>query len=240
MKNPKNRVLSAFIALILSFSIPSHASAAECPYTDLGPWHWAYSAAMDAYENKVITGTSMDQVTGKATFSPDQPLTMAEFITILTRAFYSEEVEAAVSDSNEWWSRNDVVAKAKELYTGIPAKNMKAKISRGQMAVIMVNVLRDKSVDIPDSAALNETMGHIPDLSTAYPGYIDQIAVCYHFGILQGVDNAGNFAPNETVSRAVAASIYVRIRDFIAEASPLPPDENTIHIPVVVPPVLTK
>ena len=50
----------------------------------------------------------------------------------------------------------------------------------------------------------------IPDVSDRTP-YAEEIRTLYHAGILAGVDEAGSFAPERTITRAEAIAIFLRL-----------------------------
>ena len=90
MKTKLSRVFTCLIILIaITASQISVAFAAGQRFTDVEPGFWAYSFIEQAAEKGYVSGTS------STTFTPNQPVTNAEWMTMITRAFYTKSVEAA-------------------------------------------------------------------------------------------------------------------------------------------------
>ena len=76
------RILSAALALALSLSLAVPAFAEEeSPFDDVPLDHWAIEAIRQAAEEYIVSGMDYQN------FAPDAPLTSAQFVTIITRAF---------------------------------------------------------------------------------------------------------------------------------------------------------
>ena len=78
--------LSLILVLLLIVGLAPKANASNSPFSDVPVSHWAYHEIMEAYNDGVMTGTA------PGVFSPNAILNMAQFVTILTRAFYNEDV----------------------------------------------------------------------------------------------------------------------------------------------------
>lgn len=91
------KLTSALLALALSMSLSVTVFAAEKGvYTDVPEDHFAYEAIMRYTDEGVICGTSAD------TFSPDEPISYAEFITVLMRVLHPEKTYSA-SANMPWY-----------------------------------------------------------------------------------------------------------------------------------------
>lgn len=79
-----------------------------------------------------------------------------------------------------------------------------AKATRAQMAYLFAHVLPEAE----RKPVQNDVV--IPDVSDSTP-YAEEIRTLYRAGILAGVDEAGSFAPDRTITRAEATAIFLRL-----------------------------
>lgn len=223
------KVFALILSLTICLGTTAPALAVTSPFRDVPSSHWAYSYIQQAYDDEVMTGTYYHMASGIREFSPDSNLTLAELITVLTRAFYNDEVEAA-SATGAWYAKNVAVAKAHGLLAGIDENSMTATATRYQMALIMTGVMEDKGAQMPSSAELAATQATIPDWSSVPSQYRTAVATVYYLKIIVGVDSQGTFNGTGYVTRAATAVIYVRLRDATASLmpdTPADPDPDT-------------
>lgn len=203
------------LTLALSLAVPTLAAGATPTFSDVPETFWAYSQIEQAYADGVVTGTYYNEQTGERQFSPGATLTISQFVVILTRAFYSSEVDASTA-TGTWYAKNDAVAKAHNLYNKMDTVVMDSACSRAQMAQLMYNVMLDKGADLPSVTELQATKAKIPDINKNSFVYQDAIATCYYLGLLVGTDNAGNVSGSHILNRAQSSVVYIRMRDAIA------------------------
>lgn len=221
----KKRILGLAFTSAMLAGLMSMIFAAS-PFQDVSSSHWAYSYIQQAYDEGVMTGTYYNMATGIREFSPDNNLTLAELLTVLTRAFYGDEVEAATA-TGVWYAKNVVVAKAHGLLAGIDENSMTATATRYQMALLMTSVMEDKGAQMPPDTDLTTTQATIPDWSNVPSQYQTAVSTVYGLKIIQGIDAEGTFNGEGYVTRAAAAVIYTRLRDSIASlASDSNPDSE--------------
>lgn len=79
-----------------------------------------------------------------------------------------------------------------------------AEATRAQMAYLFAHALPEEELK-----PIHETVS-IPDVSDRTP-YAEEIRTLYRAGVLAGVDEAGSFAPERTVTRAEATAIFLRL-----------------------------
>lgn len=84
MKKKLTAMLLAIVMVLSTTTIPVSATGQK--FTDVPSNHWAYSYIQSAAADGVMNGT------GDGLFSPSKTLSRAEFIVMMMRAFYSEEV----------------------------------------------------------------------------------------------------------------------------------------------------
>ena len=154
----KKRMISLILSLtlLLSLSVSAFAAAptTQSHFTDVPTSHWAYTQIERAYSDGVIAGTAGNAANYTGVFSPSGTLTEAQFVTIMTRAFFNDELEAAkkvVGSNAKWYAAAQKVAEDKHLLTFVQGK-MDAPITRYDMAAIMTNIMdsiiRDIMIDM--------------------------------------------------------------------------------------------
>ena len=142
----KKRMISLILSLTLISSLSIPTFAAESHFTDVPTSHWAYTQIERAYSDGVIAGTAGNAANYTGVFSPSGTLTEAQFVTIMTRAFFNDELEAAkkvVGSNAKWYAAAQKVAEDKHLLTFVQGK-MDAPITRYDMAAIMTNIMDAK------------------------------------------------------------------------------------------------
>ena len=177
------KTLSLLLAFALCLGLIPQAYAANGSFVDVPASHWAYNEIMEAYNDGVMTGTAT------RTFSPDGKLDMDQFYTVLTRAFYSFDVEHSTRPGG-WPEQNFDAANKHNLFDRI-GYNGNTEVSREVMSQMMYNVMLDKHVILPNESEIQQTMNNIPDLSSAQERYRTAVATCYYFDLLSGVDRQG-------------------------------------------------
>lgn len=165
--------------------------------------HWAASAISQAVNKGIIFGYK------DGSFRPEQAVNRAEFITLLGRALQMEQNAASpiFKDAGNIpaWAQSFV---AQAVISGIingyddgtfgPEKQM----NRAEMVAI---ILRASGLKPIDGAALS-----FADASDIPTWAVPYIAAAAEKGLVKGVGN-NRFAPLETVSRAQAVTIIMRL-----------------------------
>lgn len=212
------RILMGVVAAALSMSMVYMAMATS--FTDVPSSHWAYSSIEKAASNNWVSGT------GNGKFEPDGAMTGAQWLTMLVRVFYGDEVLGGHSVT--WYIPYVTVADAHKLrenadmdslYDGLN-KNM----NRYQMAVVMTNVLKDKGVTATE-AQKEKAKAQIPDWNNIPSKYQDAVATASGLGLIAGVDERGTFNGTQGMTRAQAAVILCRLEEAFSLASN--GDQNT-------------
>ncbi|MDE7243615.1 MAG: S-layer homology domain-containing protein [Oscillospiraceae bacterium] len=207
--------LSLLLSLLLCLGLVPSAYADNSPFTDVAPDFWAYEEIMEAYNAGVMTGTGTTESGGKI-FTPSGKLNFPQFVTILTRAFYNDDVQNK-SFSGPWPEPNYLAAYLHDLFTDVRSwsYSSEVEVTREVMAQMMYNVMVDKGAILPGAAEIQATMNKIPDLSSVDSNYKTAVAVCYYLDLLSGVDASGTFAPKGVLNRAQTAVIYVRLKKAV-------------------------
>ena len=200
--------LSLLLTLLLCLGLIPKANASSSPFGDIPTSHWAYDAIVEAYNDGVMTGTA------SGVFSPSGKLNMAQFITVLTRAFYNEDV-LNCTVAGAWPNQNYDVAEKHNLVTGLKRYASEVEVTRENMAQMMYNVMVDKDVILPNDTEIQAIMNTIPDLTSVDSNYRTAVATCYYLDLLSGVDASGTFAPRGVLNRAQTAVIYTRLKKVL-------------------------
>lgn len=180
-------------------------------FSDVKAGDWYYEPVMAMAEMGLIGGTTTP-VNGVGTYSPDSSMTKAQFITILTRYLFSEDVKNYNGQYNAYWySANYGVAVDKGLIknTEFSEAAMDKPANRQEMAMMLVRSMEVLGMDT--SAQTDKSA--IPDYSSVGTYYRDYVRVAYQAGLIAGMDSAGTFAPKDTMNRAQAATVLNRLID---------------------------
>ena len=200
--------LSLLLALVFCLGLVPFASADNSPFSDVPSDHWAYDAVMETYNDGVMTGTA----TG--VFSPSSKLSMNQFFTVLTRAFYNDDVVNSTWEG-AWPNQNLDAAEKHNLFNEIVSWRGDMEVTREIMAQMMYNVMIDKGIVLPNAEELAGTISNIPDNSSVDDAFQTAVATCYYWDLLSGTDPGGSFSPKGLINRAQAAVIYVRLKKAV-------------------------
>ena len=200
--------LILLLALVFCLGLVPFASADNSPFSDVPSDHWAYDAVMETYNDGVMTGTA----TG--VFSPSSKLSMNQFFTVLTRAFYNDDVVNSTWEG-AWPNQNLDAAEKHNLFNGIVSWRGDMEVTREIMAQMMYNVMIDKGLVLPNAEELAGTISNIPDNSSVDDAFQTAVATCYYWDLLSGTDPGGSFSPKGLINRAQAAVIYVRLKKAV-------------------------
>ena len=200
--------LSLLLALVFCLGLVPFASADNSPFSDVPSDHWAYDAVMETYNDGVMTGTA----TG--VFSPSGKLSMNQFFTVLTRAFYNDDVVSSTWEG-AWPNQNLDAAEKHNLFNGIVSWRGDMEVTREIMAQMMYNVMIDKGIVLPNAEELAGTISNIPDNSSVDDAFQTAVATCYYWDLLSGTDPGGSFSPKGLINRAQAAVIYTRLKKAV-------------------------
>ncbi len=181
-------------------------------FTDVKSGDWFAPAVVSAYEYGLLGGR------GEKTFSPAGSVTIAEMLTIAARlrAIYttgSEEVIPAASPGKSWYQPYVDYLKAEQLLDTSFEGSYLLPASRAQMAGIFAFALPSEWYEEPNAALVTTAYASgdfIADVTLKTP-YRSEILMMYRRGLLSGMDAAGSFCPDRSVSRAEIAALLTRV-----------------------------
>lgn len=227
-KKPGKHLLQ-FVSIFLMITLLTSqtavmAASAKGHFTDVPESHWGYSYIEKAYADGAVNGVSGNAAAGTGVFAPDQTLTYAEFVTILTRAFYLDDIPAA-QPGEPWYAPYLKAGIANKLLTVDTVDKAMARaqktINRYDMSEILVKILLDKKVPLPSLEQLSASNARIADwdevLKHREQGYY--VSCAYAMDLISGVDAKGTFMGDASVSRTVAAVVYCRAEKMIRSSA---------------------
>lgn len=223
-KRTQITALMVMSALIIALVLPL-ASQPRPHFTDVPTSHWAYTQIERAYSDGVIAGTAGNAANYTGVFSPSGTLTEAQFVTIMARAFFNDELEAAkkaVGSNAKWYAAAQKVAEDNKLLTFVQGK-MDAPITRYDMAAIMTNIMDAKEFSgRPGLAETEATFDKIADFKSIPNSYQISVASVFAMGLIAGTDSKGTFSGASYMNRAQAAVVYGRMKDAFLNAGDSP------------------
>ena len=178
-------------------------------FRDVQPNNWYYETVMEMARQGLFAGKG-EIVDGVGTFAPNDTMTRAEFITVVSRILYPD-AKIEQEEGSLWWegyyqqlTDNGVIDH--NVFNG----EMNVTISRQEMAYVAIQALKARGESID---AVNRTiaMNRIPDYNQVGSAYQTFVGQAYSEGIINGVNDKGSFAPLQTLTRAEAATVLYRI-----------------------------
>lgn len=206
---------------------PSNTTATS--FSDIPTTHWAYKDIM-AMTNKGLFSGTTTPINGIGTFEPNKIQSRAEFITVVVRALYQDELNTlSISKGKPWWynaytlSLNKGLLTPNELDKGDLAKD----ITRQEMALVLMRATEQLDETPPQ---LIDT-GKIGDYNTIDTYYKEAVVKAYSMGLLTGTNTeTGAFSPLIPLNRAAGAAVLNRLVD---SSSRIKVDFNEVVVPPV-------
>ena len=222
MREKGKHILRTIIASALAFAVtftaaaqfstPCYAAESDT-FADVSSAHWAYRFVERAYSEGAVSGTYYDGTT--RLFSPDDPLKLDEWATMVTKSYWPDEIKAEPAGST-WYSKFETVAGRHGLTNNLPAGvGMEDKLTRYDMAVVTENALRAAGAKMPVEAELEAARARVGDWNIIPENYRNAVATMVAWKIISGVNENGDFSGEETFSRAQAATVYCHMTDVV-------------------------
>ena len=219
--NIKRKLLTAgcTAALTLTMSVSAFAANGVRSFSDVPSTHWGHAAIMDMVEKGMFAGTSTP-VNGIGTFSPNVTMTRGEFIAVVTRGLYQEQLDAMENPNpNLWYAKNYYAAVENGIITKaeFSLSDMTKPMSRQEMALVSVRAC-EKSGDKTKYTLVEPSA--IADYNTVGSAYREAVRTAYSKGLIAGTDKKGSFTPKGTLTRAEAATVLYRMVEPSARVMP--------------------
>ena len=182
------------------------------PFTDILETDWYFDAVKCVYSYRLMNGTSV------STFSPNEKLTRAMFVTVLYRLekepVVSSEVIFNDVDKNSWYTNAVIWAKENNLVYGISENEYapNAYITREQIATILYRYMLYKGYDVQNGK--NEVL-----LSYVDAGQISEFALpamkyVVESGLIRGKTES-TLNPKDNATRAEIAVVLQRLIESV-------------------------
>ena len=228
-RNTSTKIVGTLLAVSMGVGLlantmtafPDGTFAATNTFSDVPQTHWAHDAIERMVEKGVISGM------GDGTYAPDSKVSYAQFATMTVEAFWPTYLffdQSKIAPSGIWWER---YVRVTGKYAGFHNTQVYQQylnngeqwgdfvlspITRYDMAEMMYNLLRNKSVAMPSTSEISAAQEKISDWTEIPSQYQTAVAVAYAKGLLSGKDG-GRFAGNDTLTRAEAAVVMDRLHD---------------------------
>ena len=213
----------AAAALALTLAVP--VSAAGRDFQDVTTSHWAYN-----YVERAATAGWVSGV-GNGRYEPESRVTGAEFVTMVTKSFYPNEVTEA-QPGEPWYQGYVNTANNHGLLTHGMGNNavLNAPITRYNMAAVLFNIADESGMLRPTSNGFMSADGsrrwsystahlYIGDWASVPKEYQEAVLACYAMGLLSGNDAQGSFGGSSSMTRAEAAVVLCHTYDGPNEGS---------------------
>lgn len=228
MKCSKQRILSGVLATGLTLScMAGPAFAADSPledaikdhiaqveegqaFVDVNPTHWYYDAVMDMTKMGLFSGT------GNGQFSPDKTMTRGEFLTVVVRYLFNDELQAmGASPSDAHWADNArIIALDHDIINDneIDEGDLSRNMTRKEMAMVLVRAADANGESKPRQIDSSKVIDY-NSIGTYYRSYvIDAISR----GLIAGTSADASkhtltFSPEGVLTRGQAATVLYRL-----------------------------
>lgn len=216
-KKMKNRLLAMVCAAVLAVTLMPASHAAGQVFTDVKPGDWYYNMVSEMVDEGMISGFP------DGSFQPNRPITRVELAAIALKAFPDAAItidydpDAALEEVNQtnpgFWG-NQIIRDAalRGIYIfGTTKEEWTKPATRGEVAGILVTLYdgtQDEPLEMYEEAALL-----IGDYETAVAGHNMELMILWMYsnGIVTGVNERGDFMPEESCSRAESCTMLRNI-----------------------------
>ena len=231
------KLVSLFLTLVLSLGLCVPALAAD--FSDVPADHWAYSAIQTAAEKGITSGYS------DGTFKPSAPVTNIQFLVMLSRAFYAEDVAQWAADAaaskNDWWWPNWYAMTRRHILRGnelfenrtLLGERGNLGITRQDMAWLLADVLSEKGGSAMEEQKA-EAQAQIADYASIPAGYQEAVKTAFALGLITGYSD-GTFGGDKTMNRAQGCIVIDRLAQYVGGGSgtgpAVPADDDLTEVP---------
>ena len=176
-------------------------------------------------------------------FGPSNPVTRKQFMIILSRAFYSDDVAALNTPAN---TRTDkflpnymalsnagILRGTSFQYSYTASEIISQGINRYDMAQLMTNIMSKKGFAASD-VQKSEAQAKIADYWNIPSQYQDAVKNVFALGIINGYSN-GTFNGSGNMTRGAAAKVVCSMMQYKPAENPVTPNPETPSEPNPVP-----
>ena len=206
------------VGMILPLAVFAVEADGDLPFHDVPRTSWFYDAVKSVYDAGAMKGVANDS------FGPNDPMTRAQFVTILARisgeGYGGLADEATFKDTakNDYYSDALGWAVKNGLINGYPDNSFQpdSPILRQEFAAVFARYLSYKKLEITG----DDVASGFRD-SSSFPDYAkESIETLRKTGLVKG-DSAGNYNPEDNMTRAEIAQVIARFLEKTAEKKTL-------------------
>lgn len=186
------------------------------PFTDLLPDAWYTDSISYVYQNGIIEGKSPE------IFSPNSPISRAQFITMLYRHAGTPDNDGIASklfkdcSDSVWYSKAVVWAAENNIISSGTEFKPNGTLTREEMTVLLYRYIQSRGGGYSD---FNEFELSFKDAGDISKEAREAVAFCSENGLITGLPS-GKFAPFLEASRAMAAAVIHRYEMLLAALEP--------------------
>ena len=205
----KSSVTINSIPVTSPMPLPTPVNTSAVNFDDIETVAWAKNAIVDLANKGLIKGREDKK------FAPEDNITRAEFVTLLVNAFAidSQDTETNFTDvkSGEWYAKAVASAEKFGLVSGRPGNSfgVNDSVTRQDMAVIIHRLVGKKNIELPNASDAEQ----FDDYQAIEQYAVDSVEAMQKAGIVKGIGN--QFAPNQSLTRAQAATIIHRLIEMM-------------------------
>lgn len=213
--------IASVLALVLAMLVAMPVSAAENTFRDVPQSHWAYDFVEQAAQEGWVTGV------GEGRYNPEANITGAEFLTMITKSLYLDEIGAG-QPGEPWYQPYVNAAEDHGMLThGLGEKEvLDNPVNRYRMAAVLWSAAKEAGkVEYVDGGILaadgitvmnnSNASRYIGDWASVPDEYQEAVLASYALGLLSGNDSKGTFGGASSMTRAESAVVLCRINDLV-------------------------
>ena len=201
-----------------AMAAPTNTTAAK-QFTDING-HWAQKEINDWTSKGLIAGYEDN------TFRPDNPVTRAEFVTFVDRAFnltQTADISFKDVDKTDWFYTDIQKAKAANIVSGYEDNTFRPNnsITREETAAILTRLLKPQPVT-QDALKAFKDSSQVSDWAKA------TVNTAVYYGLIKGYPD-NTIEPNNPITRAETVVILNRALNLQQTPAPIPTPTSTTY-----------
>ncbi len=194
-------ILTLALLLLTQTTLAAFVSTKEpMEFSDVPSSHWGHYYIRSMYQCGLMLGT------GGSQFSPSDPVSVAQAITVAVRVWdIYRDGDGVIDQSGEKWYDGAVQEAIRlALITSDQFDSYTRNATRAELVDLLAKVL-----PASEYKAINQ-ITQIPDVDASTP-HAEDIYLLYNAGILTGSDGYGTFYPQRDITRAELCAILYRL-----------------------------
>ena len=202
------RLTVLMLLLALMLQLPAAAYTSGVLFTDVPSDAWYQDYLEKCTWLEIINGVKQEN--GTYEFEPDRKVKRGEFIKMLATSaeLYTINTSAAIHWAAPYWNMLSEAGVLESVGIDCTYWSLEQPITRYEMAMLVRNTLYN--VFCENVVELDSPDKNITDYDNIGMAYRNSVEQVYGKGIITGY-SGGNFKGDETLSRAEAATVIVRL-----------------------------